>query len=154
VVTISKEAAIEAPPRLVYDLIADYRNGHPQIIPPEYFHDLVVEKGGYGADTVSRYKARLGGATRELRAEVTEPSPGRTLVETDPDSGVRTTFTVEPRDDGRTSHVSITTQFPVRGLRGWLEAQFARRLLPKIYSLELARLAKVAEKWEPDRGQT
>lgn len=144
-VSVSAEAAIDAPPAVVYGLIADYRRGHPRILPSPYFQDLIVEQGsGVGAGTLIRYKARLGGVTRELRAQVTEPEPGRVLVETDLDTGVRSTFTVAPRDEGRGTHVTIATEFPPRGLRGWLEAMFARRLLPKIYALELANLARIA----------
>lgn len=144
-VKVSAEAEIDAPTSLVYGLIADYRSGHPRILPDPYFSDLVVVGGsGVGAGTVIRYKARFMGAARELHAEVTEPSPGRVLVETDPDTSVRTTFTVEPHREGRASRVIIETEFPSRGLRGWIEALFARRLLPKVYALELANLAKAA----------
>lgn len=145
-VSVCAEAVVDAPPAVVYALIADYRHGHPRIVPPEYFQDIVVERGGVGAGTVIHFQARFFGVTRTLRAEVTEPSPGSVLVETDPGTGVRTTFTVEARDEGRAAHVSIATEFPARGLRGRLEAMFARRLLPKVYALELENLARVASR--------
>jgi Polyketide cyclase / dehydrase and lipid transport len=144
VVRVSADAVVDAPPAVVYGLIADYRHGHPRILPEPYFQDIVVERGGVGAGTAIRFKARLLGVTRELRATVTEPAPGSVLVETDPDTGVITTFTVTARDGGRASHVTIATDLPARGLRGRLEAMFARRLLPKIYALELQNIARVA----------
>jgi len=145
-VSVGADAVVDAPPEVVYGLIADYRHGHPRIVPAEYFQDIVVERGGVGAGTAIRFKARLLGVTRLLRAEVTEPSPGSVLVETDPDTGVRTTFTVAARDGGRAAHVSIVTELPARGLRGRLEAMFARRLLPKVYALELENIARVASR--------
>ena len=145
-VSVGADAVVDAPPEVVYGLIADYRHGHPRIVPAEYFQDIVVERGGVGAGTAIRFKARLLGFTRVLRAEVTEPSPGSVLVETDPDTGVRTTFTVAARDGGRAAQVSIVTELPARGLRGRLEAMFARRLLPKVYALELENIARVASR--------
>ena len=44
--TISASKLISAPVRSVYDLIADYRNGHPRILPKPYFVSLHVEEGG------------------------------------------------------------------------------------------------------------
>jgi len=45
-VTVEARAPVHAPADRVYDLIADYRNGHPRIVPPKYFRNLVVERGG------------------------------------------------------------------------------------------------------------
>jgi len=143
-VRVEAEALIAAPPEVVYGVVADYRNGHQRIVPKQYFPELIVERGGVGAGTVIRFKMRLLGATREMRAEVTEPDPGRVLVETDLDGGTRSTFTVSPRDDGRASHVTIVTELPGRGLKGWMEAMVARSLLRKIYAEELDNLARVA----------
>ena len=52
-VTASKE--IPAPAATVYGITADYHRGHPSILPPEYFQDLVVEAGGRGAGTPIRF---------------------------------------------------------------------------------------------------
>ena len=43
---------------------------------------------------VIRFTMKLAGQSRSMTATVTEPSPGRVLVESGP--GVETTFTVEP----------------------------------------------------------
>ena len=85
----------------VYRMIADYRSGHPRIIPPRYVRNLEVEKGGYGAGTLIRYDLLAFGTTYHARARVTESQPGRVLVETDLEKGAVTTFTVESLgDDG------------------------------------------------------
>jgi hypothetical protein len=46
-----------------------------------------VERGGVGAGTVIRFRLRVFRRTRDFRAEITEPTPGRVLVETDLDHG-------------------------------------------------------------------
>jgi len=42
---VQVSARVAAPPEVVYRLIADYRDGHPRIVPPKYFSNLVVEEG-------------------------------------------------------------------------------------------------------------
>ena len=96
--------------------------------------------GGTGAGTRIRYEMRAFGMVRTFRAEITEPGPGRRLLETDVDSGIATTFTVEPKDDGRRSHVTIETVYQKAGIRGWLERLLAPRLLRAIYGAELRQL--------------
>jgi hypothetical protein len=143
--TISAAALIPAPPQQVYGIIADYRDGHPHILPKPHFVSLTVEQGGVGAGTVIRFQMRLMGRLQTFRATITEPEPGRVLVETDIQTGAVTTFTVEPRADAQQAAVTIMTTTPVRaGLLGRLEAWLATRLLRPIYVKELAQLADVA----------
>jgi len=138
--------SVPAPPAAVYDLLADYRGGHPRVLPPQYFRDLTVEEGGIGAGTVIRVTMRVAGATRTMRMLVTEPEPGRVLVETDPQSGTTTTFTVDaqPADPDR-AQVTIATDFTTArgGLAGTLESFMTRMMLRRIYALELTQLAAV-----------
>ena len=63
-----------------------------------------MEQGGYGAGTVIRCSIRVMGRTQTFRASITEPEPGRVLVETDLTMPSVTTFTVDPakRDGTRT----------------------------------------------------
>lgn len=139
---------VRASARVVYSLIADYRNGHPRILPTQYFPRLEVEQGGTGAGTIIRYQLRMFGVTREIRAEITEPTPGQVLVETDLASGARTTFRVTD-EGGEACRVEIDTQWDAKGFRGWVERMTAPRLLQRIYAELLAKLAAVAE---GDRG--
>ncbi|MEZ4731207.1 MAG: SRPBCC family protein [Caldilineaceae bacterium] len=143
--TISATALIPAPSDQVYAIIADYRDGHPRILPKPHFVGVVVEEGGVGTGTVIRFQMRLLGRLQTFRAAITEPEPGRVLVETDLQTGAVTTFTVEPRADAQQAAVTIATTTTVRaGLLGRLEAWLATRLLRPIYVRELAQLAAVA----------
>jgi len=123
-----------------YRMIADYRVGHTRIIPPRYFRDLRVEEGGYGAGTVIRYDLIAFGKTTRARARVTEPEPGRVLVETDLDKGAVTSFVVDPVGTAK-SRVTIKTDMPTRsGLVGFIERAVIRRFLRRVYVAELALL--------------
>ena len=138
---VSESLAIAAPAASVYATIADYRVGHPAILPKPPFVDLVVEEGGVGAGTRIRFRMHVLGATHTLRATITEPDPGRVLVETN-DNGTVTTFTVEPRRGGTECDVTISTAFPERGgMRAAVERWVSMRMLPSLYRRELAQLA-------------
>ena len=123
-----------------YRMIADYRVGHTHIIPPRYFRNLRVEEGGYGAGTVITYDLIAFGKTNHARARVTEPEPGRVLVETDLEKGAVTSFIVDPISAAR-SRVTIKTDMPTRsGLLGLVERAVIRRFLKRVYVAELALL--------------
>ena len=144
---IKASRLIQAAPEKIYAIIADYHNGHPLILPKPYFVALEVEEGGFGAGTVIRFQMKLMGRLQTFRAEITEPEPGRVLVERDLDSGTTTTFTVEKHAEEEASRVSINTDIQVRdGLFGAVEGWFTVRLLQPIYKKELDQLAFVAEK--------
>lgn len=151
---VESTARIDAPAERVYAIVADYRDGHPRILPQHYFRNLRVEQGGVGAGTVIRFEVCVFGTTRTARAVIAEPSPGRVLVETDIDRNLVTTFTVAPLADGSGCVVTISTELPVRkGVRGLVERQLTTRLLRKVYAEELALLAAVAaERAAADAG--
>jgi hypothetical protein len=142
---VTASALVEAPAEVVYNILADYHEGHPAVLPRKYFTGLAVEGGsGRGDGTVIRFGMRAFGKTREARAAVTEPEPGRVLVETMlDDSGTVTTFLVEP--EGRGARVTFTTELRgAAGLRGLFERFAATKYLRRVYAAELAQLAKVA----------
>jgi Polyketide cyclase / dehydrase and lipid transport len=141
---VSASALIEAPPHVVYSILADYRVGHPSILPRWAFLSLEVEEGGVGAGTVIRFRMRALGVTRESRARVTEPDPGRLLVETDVRTGLRTSFDVRPVTEGSGTLLTILTEWESHGLRGWIEGLLAPRFLRKVYAEELELLARRA----------
>jgi hypothetical protein len=141
----ASSAVIHASARVVYELLADYRDGHPRILPRQYFPRLEVERGGVGAGTIIRFQVRILGSMREVRAEITEPTPGQVLVETDLVTGARTTFAVTPQDGGAACRVEISTEWDAKGIRGWIERLAAPRLLQRIYVAELAQLASLVE---------
>ena len=141
---VSKSAEISAPADRLYGIIADYRNGHPRILPPA-FTGLTVEAGGVGAGTRIRVGMRVFGRVMTFPAEITEPNPGRVLVERNlGDRPSVTTFTVDRLDAAR-SRVTITTELPARaGITGRVERFLTRRFLGPLYAAELAKLAEVA----------
>jgi len=126
----------------IYDVLADYRHGHPHILPQPYFSKIEVEEGGTGSGTIIRIHMRVFGQERVFRQRVSEPDPGRVLVETDLDTGSVTTFTVTSLADEQQSHVHIATEWIARpGIIGWLERLMTTRLLRSIYTKELQQLA-------------
>ncbi len=139
---VTTTRVVPAPAGRVYDLLADYHEGHPSILPKPEFVSLTVEQGGRGAGTVVSFQMKLMGRVQSFRSAITEPEPGRVLVESDLNSGAVTTFTVEPRDEGRQAEVTITTDTQVRdGIAGEVEGWMATRLLRPIYVKELDQLA-------------
>jgi hypothetical protein len=148
--TVSAAAHIDAPPRRVYDIIADYRSGHPLILPPQ-FRNFTVEQGGVGDGTVIRFEVRVFGRTTRFRAFVTEPEPGRVLVErnVEPAPSV-TTFTVVPDRSAVDTRITITTDQTTEhaGVLGAIERFVTTRVMRKMYAEELVLLAAKAR--EPE----
>lgn len=142
---ISASAVIPARRERVYSLIANYRDGHPRILPKQ-FSNLVVEQGGVGAGTVIRFQMSVLGRKQTFRAAITEPEPGRVLVETYLDTnGAVTTFTVNPGTAPADCSVTISTELPVRGgVLGSIERKLSTLSLRPIYVRELENLARVA----------
>jgi len=142
---VSASAVVPARRERVYSLIANYNDGHPRILPKQ-FSNLTVEQGGVGAGTVIRFQMSVLGKKQTLRAAISEPDPGRVLVETYLDGkGTVTTFTVNPGTAPADSHVTISTELPVRsGFMGLLERKLSVLLLRPIYAKELQNLARVA----------
>ena len=136
---------INAPAELVYAILADYRDGHPLILPKQYFTSLEVEEGGVGAGTVIRFEMNAAGRTQTFRSMITEPEPGRVLVETDPLSGTATTFSVQPTQQGTRAYVTISTMVNSRGgVLGLPERLLTKLFLQRVYKQELELLAAVA----------
>ena len=148
-ITVKEAAVLNAKPEDVYATIADYHNGHPQIVPKETFYDMRVEQGGYGTGTIIRFKMKVLGVERELYHRVSEPEPGRVLVEQDIDApqNITTTFTVSPVEQAQKSHVEIsTTMYASPGLAGLVESIVVPLVNPPVYRKELKQLEAVAQK--------
>jgi hypothetical protein len=143
IIHVGEDRPIQAPPGRVYEILADFRNHHPKILPPA-FSDFRVESGGRGAGTVVSFRLKLAGRSWEARSRVDEPEPGRVLTETVADSGAVTTFTVTPEGSG--SRVRIdTTWLGAKGVAGWIERLVAPRLLRQLYAQELELLNRYAQ---------
>ena len=140
-------ATIDAPPDLIYAILADYQEGHVAILPKKYFTGITVVEDGQGAGTIIDVHMQVMGVEQELHLEVDEPEPGRILVERDQSAGVLTTFTVDPVEDGKRSLVTIATQAKASpGLRGWIEKLVNPLIIRRIYKEELRQLADHARK--------
>lgn len=136
-------AEFAAPPGYIYSILADYREGHPRTLPPRWFRHFRVERGGFGAGTVIRFTMPVAGTVRHIRASVSEPEPGRVLLERDLTSGALTTFTVEPTAGGG-STVTISTDRTVRnGFAGRVEGALTRMFLHWVFREQLARLGAI-----------
>jgi len=146
--SVNISGMIDAPASGIYRMIADYRQGHPRIVPPRYFKNLKVVEGGYGNGTVIEFDMMAFGATQHARARVTEPEPGRVLVETDLDRGYVTTFTVSPVQGS--ARVTISTELTVRsGILGEIQRWIFRAYLHRVYRAEFAQLTKVMGERRP-----
>jgi hypothetical protein len=145
---VAGTALINASAKVVYDIIADYHNGHPNIVPKRYFSNIVVEKGGWGAGTTIRFKMHAFGRTQDFRAAITEPEPGRVLVEANDEEsgGAVTTFTVDPINEGKETRVTITTDVRPTTRLVPLERAFTTWALRRVFAEELKLLARLARK--------
>ena len=133
---------IEARPDEIYAVLADYRAGHPAILPKPYFTDLIVEQGGQGAGTLIEVRMNVMGVKQVYHEIVSEPEPGRVLVEADREAGVTTTFTIEPLNGGQRSRVTIATDVRASpGLKGVMEKLLNPSVTRRIFQQELRQLA-------------
>src|ERR1700736_626465 len=119
---VSVSARLAAPPDRVYSIIADYLHGHPRILPKQ-FTGLTVEKGGISEGTVMRVSMHVFGRRFEFRGFVTEPEPGRVLVERNVGENESvTSFTVDPGATAKQAVVTIATELRRKpGLLGSIE---------------------------------
>ncbi len=143
-IIVSATALVQAAPEVVYGIFTDYHDAHPRVLPRKAFGALVVERGGTGAGTVFTVELRQGPRTKLLRMEVTEPQPGRVLMEKDVDSDMVTTFTVEPADGGRDSRVTITTRWTRAGIAGLVERLVAPPLMRPVFLTEIRNVEQLA----------
>jgi hypothetical protein len=142
-INVSAERVISAPQEIVYGYVADHREHHPRFLPPE-FTDFQVEAGGTGAGTITRFRVTAGGRSREYHMEVAEPEPGRVMTESDMNSSLITTWTIDPEGEG-SSRVKIATGWQgASGVGGFFERTFAPRVMRRIYEDELERLEAYA----------
>jgi hypothetical protein len=139
-VRVIEAAMIDAPPTAVYAVLRDYHVGHPAILPPQ-FTGIFVETGGYGAGTIGRAEMKLFGQKTSFRFEVSEPDPGRVLVEANLDGSSVTAFFVESENGGRQSHVTFDTEFRFpNNPAGWMQRWLLVPTMHRMYREELSIL--------------
>ncbi|MFI7117961.1 SRPBCC family protein [Amycolatopsis sp. NPDC049868] len=140
-VTAIAERTIEAPADKVRTLVADYAETRPKLL-TEHYRDYEVTEGGVGAGTKARWKLQATSKrVRDVAATVTEPAEG-TLVETDANSSMVTTWTVREVSGGSLVRIE-TTWDGAGGIGGFFEKTFAPGGLKRIYEGVLGKLAEV-----------
>lgn len=138
-ITVTAERTVPAPAEQVRGLVADYREGRPRIL-TEHYRDYTVVDGGTGAGTRVQWTLQATSKrARAVAAQVSEPEPG-TLVETDANSSMVTTWTVRDAGDGALVRIE-TTWDGAGGIGGFFERIFAPQGLSRIYAGVLDRLA-------------
>lgn len=140
-IRVSAESDIAAPAERVYQILANYRDHHPKILPAAFSSFAVVE-GGIGAGTVIHFDMTVLGRKQPARQRVEEPEPGRVMQEVDLKRDLRTRFTVTPKGSG--SHVRIDTVWNEGGLMGLVTKLLAPRALGPIFREELRNLDRYA----------
>lgn len=142
---VEQTAVIQAPASVVYAIVADFVDGHQQILPRRYFTEMRVLAGGIGAGTAVLVHMNVFGSRVTYTIQVTEPEPGRVLQEADSAAGLVTRTIVEPLGENRCRVTLHTTARTRPGWRGWLEKVSNPPITRHIYRQELALLAGVAE---------
>jgi len=138
------QRSIAATAAQVLDALGDYKAVRPQVLPAQYTDYTLVE-GGSGAGTIASWRLHATEKrVRDVRATVTAPAPG-TLVETDANSSLVITWTVEPEgaDASRATVEAVWTG--ATGIGGFFERTFAPKGMNRIHDELLAKLAAHVE---------
>jgi hypothetical protein len=140
-VTATAEKTVPAPAEAVIAAVADYATTRPRILTEQYT-DYAVLSGGQGDGTSATWKLHATKKrTRHVKASVTQPTPD-TVVESDANSSMVTTWRVSPAGEGA-SQVSITTTWNgAGGIGGFFEKTFAPKGLARIYDGVLENLSR------------
>jgi hypothetical protein len=138
-VVATAERVVRAPAEQVRAALADYEGTRRRVL-PEQFSDYRVESGGQGAGT--RVHWRFAATSKRVRDQlmvVTEPT-ANSLVESDANSSMVTTWTVQPADAGLSTVRVRTTWNGAGGIGGFFERTFAPKGLRRVYDQILERL--------------
>lgn len=138
-VVATAERVVRAPVDRVSAALVDYEGTRPRILPAQ-FSDYRVEAGGQGAGTRVHWRfAATSKRVRDQLVEVSQPSPG-TVVESDANSSMVTTWTAHPADAGTTTVRVRTTWNGASGIGGFFERTFAPKGLRRVYEEMLTAL--------------
>jgi hypothetical protein len=142
-IAVVVEQTYDAAPGKVFTALADYVNVRPNILAPEFTDYQVLERG-VGAGTRIGYNLHATKKrVRAVEAAVTEPTPGRQLLETDSRSSLLVLWDVVAADGGG-SRVTVRVNWQgAGGVGGFFERRFAPAGIRRIYTTELGRLGTV-----------
>ena len=138
-VVATAERVVRAPVEQVRAALADYEGTRRRLL-TDQFSDYRVESGGQGAGT--RVHWRFAATSKRVRDQlmtVTEPVAD-SLVESDANSSMVTTWTVLPADAGGSTVRVRTTWNGAGGIGGFFERIFAPKGLARVYDQLLERL--------------
>lgn len=134
---------------VVMSAITDYMSTRPKLL-TAHFSEYEVREGGTGAGTVVHWKFQATQKrVRDCLVTVTQPEGSDTVVETDANSSMVTTWTVRPDGDARSAVRIETTWNGAGGIAGFFERIFAPLGLRKIYAEMLSKLDKVITETTP-----
>jgi hypothetical protein len=123
--------------------VADYAGARREML-TDHFSDYEVREGGHGAGTVVHWRLQATKKrVRDCLMDVSAPQPG-TLVESDRNSSMVSTWTVGETGAGSTVRV-VTTWQGAGGVGGFFERRFAPLGLRRIYDEMLGKLAAKAQ---------
>jgi hypothetical protein len=138
-VVATAERVVRAPADQVRAALADYEGARRRVL-TEQFSDYRVDAGGQGDGT--RVHWRFAATAKRVRDQlmvVTEPTTD-SLVESDANSSMVTTWTVVPADAGVSTVRVRTTWNGAGGIGGFFERTFAPKGLRRVYEQILERL--------------
>jgi len=140
-VVATTERVVRAPADVVRAALADYATTRPATLPEQY-SEYRVDAGGQGAGT--RVHWRLQATAKRVRQQdvVVTEGPDGSLVESDTNSTMVTTWTVVPADAGVSTVRSRTTWTGATGIGGFFERTFAPKGLARIHDAFLERLER------------
>lgn len=138
--------SVAAPAQRVFDAVADYARVRAQVLPGQ-FSGFAVREGGVGAGTVAAWTlAATEKRVRQVLATVSSPG-GLSLVETDANSSMVSTWTVSGGAGDAVSTVTLETVWQgAGGVGGFFERTFAPKALGRIYDELLGNLAGFVER--------
>jgi hypothetical protein len=140
-VVATAERVVRAPAEVVRAALADYTTTRPAVLPEQY-SEYRVDAGGQGAGT--RVHWRLQATSKRVREQDVVVTAGRDggLVESDANSSMVTTWTVESVDTGGSLVRGRTTWTGAGGIGGFFERTFAPKGMARIHEAFLDRLER------------
>ena len=138
-VVATAEGVVHAPAERVRAALADYEGARRRML-TEHFSEYRVADGGDG--TVARVQWKLAATSKRVRDQdlVVSASPDGGLVETDTNSSMVTTWTVQPTEAGVSTVRVRSTWNGAGGIAGFFERTFAPKGLRRIHEGLISRL--------------
>ena len=146
-VNVEYSMIINARPEEVYAVFRDYRVSHPAVLPKPFFEYLTVHEGGLGAGTKFTAGMNVYGNKSTFSATVSEPEPGRVILEKDDDERLVTHFIMDPVENGKKTNVTLRTKAQTSGgLKGLFERMMMPSILRTMYKQELTNVGEYIAK--------